>query len=220
MQALQADIARMIPSSKLPDLHSTASDPNPKQTRLVRELRRLMEELDELASSARRIISEAKSTASRDNIRPAVLRQAGTVRASQKSTPAVVDAVMFEPLFEKEMRKYNAYSQRVESIASQQSSLLEQVIVSRASIIVCKLPLLKLVLQEVNKNFLQAKQEDQAVESRERVLQRLDLAYHKYREISTNLTEGEYLPWRHVGLVNRSSQVSNFTEILASYSAN
>lgn len=38
--------------------------------------------------------------------------------------------------------------------------------------------------------FLQSRKEDASVKERERILQSLDLAYHKYKEITRNLDEG------------------------------
>jgi programmed cell death 6-interacting protein len=45
-------------------------------------------------------------------------------------------------------------------------------------------------LQEKNKQFLASRKDDPNVKARERTLQKLDIAYHKYKEIVGNLEEG------------------------------
>lgn len=49
---------------------------------------------------------------------------------------------------------------------------------------------LKHRIQTRNEMFLQSRRDDPSVHDREYALQSLDLAYHKYREISRHLEEG------------------------------
>lgn len=44
--------------------------------------------------------------------------------------------------------------------------------------------------QEQNEMFIQSRREDATIKEREHALQSLDLAYHKYKEITRNLDEG------------------------------
>ena len=46
------------------------------------------------------------------------------------------------------------------------------------------------IRQHHNQLLLESRKEDPAAKERERALQSLDLAYHKYREIVRNLEEG------------------------------
>ena len=45
-------------------------------------------------------------------------------------------------------------------------------------------------IKSKHEQFLQSRRGDQSIKERERALQSLDLAYHKYREITRNLDEG------------------------------
>ena len=149
-----------------------------------------MEDLTEILSEAKRLVEDAKAVAKNDNIRPAVMRQAGSLgRGPDGTLVSLVDAVKFEPLFEQEMRKYDVYAQRLESLSYHQQQLLEQITVSF---------LIHLVTYRIshchhqitNTEFVQVRKSDTRLKERERALQNLDSAYYKYRELSVNLNEG------------------------------
>lgn len=161
-------LARYIPGTK--DKTSTTGG----QGAAVRALRAELEALDDLIDCRTSICEEARAIARKHDVRPSVMREAGII-ASGGSTgavaPLVIEAAHFEPLFEEEMKPYDKMRREMDASEEEQRRLLD-VIVQR------------------NNDFIGARKVDSDVLQREKSLQKLDLAYSRYREISSNLVEG------------------------------
>ena len=97
------------------------------QTSLVRELRRMLEDLDDLIASRRRTVEEARLTVQGDNVRPLVMKKLAELqtRSSEK-----IEAAQFEDLFEKELHKYNFYKDTLAGNERRQQDLLQRINVS------------------------------------------------------------------------------------------
>ena len=102
------------------------ADPNPAQTALIRQLKRLMEKLDDMKTDRRRLIEDAKRATTRDDIRPAVMREAGRIASAEPGT-LKIEAAHFEPMFDQELRKYQVFSQSMEMTSQEQDSLLDKI---------------------------------------------------------------------------------------------
>lgn len=75
-----------------------------------------MEAIEMLSSDRQSVVDEAKRLAHSDDIRPKVLRE-----ASQDTS-----VESFEPMFERDMRKYDLYSKRLEDTETQQQNVLSE----------------------------------------------------------------------------------------------
>jgi programmed cell death 6-interacting protein len=148
--------------------YASSSSSEPVQ---VRQLRRLLEELDDTSSARRHLVDEARRVASRDDVRPSVMREASQFATAAAGQHVKIEAAQFEPLFEREMGKYDVFSDSIESNARRQEELLEGV-------------------RKANEEFVKARKEDLTMKRREEALQALDLSYAKYREVTVNLEEG------------------------------
>ena len=98
---------------------------------------------------------------------------------------------MFEDIIEQELSKYEKFREELDDSVEAQSELLSQTRVS--SIIFYFIRgyiLMRLTSQSTYDSFIRSRQDDPAIKEREHGLQSLDLAYHKYREITRNLDEG------------------------------
>jgi len=78
---------------------------------------------------------------------------------------------MFDEAIEGELEKYERFRQELEDGERRQEGVLSGI-------------------REQNTMYLDSRRVDPSVKAREHALQSLDLAYHKYREIHKNLTEG------------------------------
>ena len=97
------------------------------QTALVRQLRHMLEDLDDLAAARRRTHEEAKRTAQDDDIRPLVLEENSAFgsRSSEK-----IEAAHFEDLLQRQLQKYSFYRDTLAGNERRQQDLLEKVAVS------------------------------------------------------------------------------------------
>ena len=118
----QSELQAQIPSSSAPT-RFFGSDPNPKQTAAVRQLRRRLETLDDLTATRADLLADARRLAAADDVRPAVLRSA---------TVHDVTAAAFEPLFERELAKYARFEDELSDNAHRQEDELELVRVRRS----------------------------------------------------------------------------------------
>ena len=99
---------------------------------LARELRRMLEDLDDLIASRRRTVEEARATVQGDNVRPLVMDKLGELqtRSSEK-----IEAAHFEDLFEKELQKYNFYKDTLAGSERRQQDLLQKINVSSSTLL-------------------------------------------------------------------------------------
>lgn len=94
---------------------------NQEARRCVRELRALLEKLEDLKSSRAQTVQRARFIAEADDITDLVLREAAGVEQWTEVQPT-----MFEDTFEKEIDKYDKFKGTLEEGKTTQSDLLAQ----------------------------------------------------------------------------------------------
>ncbi|KAG5647384.1 hypothetical protein DXG03_000454 [Asterophora parasitica] len=161
----EEELEASIPSSTISS--SAAATAQGKQTQVhARALRVQIEALDDVHRAREQLVRRAQALASADDIRDRVVRAAAGFARLVEVTPA-----MFEDVSDEELAKYDRFLVEIGEIEMRQSGILAEI-------------------QRRNELFLQSRKDDPAVKEREYALQSLDLAYHKYREITRNLDEG------------------------------
>ena len=98
-----------------------SSNVNQETRRCARDLRALLERLEDLKRSRSQIVQRARFTAEADDITSRVLLEAGGVEQWTEVQPA-----MFEDTFEKEMGKYEKFKSALEEGEIMQQELLAQ----------------------------------------------------------------------------------------------
>lgn len=119
-QSSQADIEALLPQS------SGTQRQSPQQVELSRQLRQLMEDLEQVSARRHNLVSDAKRMAMGDEIRPLVLREAGGLTSRAHGQPSLVEAAHFEPLFEQQLQKYDMYLSKMSQSEKEQQCLLQQ----------------------------------------------------------------------------------------------
>ncbi|KAF9779034.1 BRO1-domain-containing protein [Thelephora terrestris] len=142
------------------------SNVNQETRRCARDLRALLEKLEDLKNSRSQTVQRARFAAESDDITSRVLREAAGVEQWTEVQPT-----MFEDTFEQEMSKYDKFKSALEEGDTTQKDLLSQ-------------------LRERNQALIASRQDDPVVKEREHAIQSLELAYHKCKEIEANLAEG------------------------------
>jgi len=94
---------------------------NQETKRCARDLRALLEKLEDLKGSRAQTVQRARFTAEADDITSQVLREAAGV-----AQWAEVQPTMFEDTFEKEMGKYDKFKSVLEEGETTQKDLLAQ----------------------------------------------------------------------------------------------
>ncbi|KAL7416997.1 BRO1-like domain-containing protein [Mrakia frigida] len=143
--------------------------PSLSSTPLTRLLHTLLESLSDLSNARTQIASTAKGLASRDDVRSLVISEANSIQ--RDAGAGEVRAEWFEGLFERELRKYESAREEMEGNGREVEVVLEEIRVQ-------------------NEAFLASRRTSPTIKARENALQDLDLAYHRYREVVLNLTEG------------------------------
>ncbi|KAH9838254.1 BRO1-domain-containing protein [Rhodofomes roseus] len=162
----EAQLEASIPSSTVSlSRPSSRSGTNPTQTH-ARALRVLLESLDDVTRKREDHVRRATRLAESEDITSRIIKAANAIEQWVEVQPA-----RFEDVLEEELAKYNKFRVGMEETARDQGSLLQQI-------------------KERNELFLQSRREDTSIKEREHALQSLDLAYHKYKEITRNLDEG------------------------------
>lgn len=103
------------------------ADPNPAQTNATRQIRRHMERLEDLAADSQDVLERARHSAASEDIRPLVMRKAGEIAQDAPLGQVKIDAAQFEPLFEREMARYEEMLQRINAIGREQEQLLDKI---------------------------------------------------------------------------------------------
>ncbi|KAH7927929.1 pH-response regulator [Leucogyrophana mollusca] len=155
----------LVPSSTVSSTGRSTSANRQTQTH-ARTLRGLLESLDDVRRSRDELVARAQRYADVDDIRPRILKAASNFERWTE-----VDPAMFEDVSDEELSKYDKFIQGLAEGKKKQTEVLDAV-------------------KATNEVFLQSRRADVSVKDRENALQYLDLAYHKYREISRNLDEG------------------------------
>jgi programmed cell death 6-interacting protein len=99
------------------------------------------------------------------------MREASQLASAVAGQFVKIEAAQFESLFEREIGKYDVFTDAIEANARKQEELLEAV-------------------RRANEEFVKARKEDPTLKRREEALQALDRSYLKYREVMVNLEEG------------------------------
>ncbi|KAB5591907.1 PH-response regulator protein PalA/RIM20 [Ceratobasidium theobromae] len=157
----QEEMEEVIPS------HLTSQSPESTQAHTyARAIRAALEDLEDLRSTRARCSESARQRASTDDIKPRIAREAAGLARWVEVKPA-----MFESTIEEELGKFDRYKESVEAGRAKQVELLAKV-------------------EQLNELLIQARTDDPVLKRREAALQSLDLAYHRYLEVLSNVTEG------------------------------
>ncbi|RDB25545.1 pH-response regulator protein palA/RIM20 [Hypsizygus marmoreus] len=161
----EEDLEASIPSSTISSSTFTTAQGKLTQTH-ARALRVQLEALDDVHRSREQLVRRAQTLAAADDIRDRVLKVASGFERLVEVEPA-----MFEDVSDEELSKYDKFLKEMSEIEQKQGVILSEI-------------------ERRNELFLQSRRDDPSVKEREHALQSLDLAYHKYREITRNLDEG------------------------------
>ncbi|KAL8287149.1 hypothetical protein RQP46_003601 [Phenoliferia psychrophenolica] len=137
-------------------------------------LRTFLEALDDIRASRSRTVADAKFACLQDDIRSEVLKRA---------VPGDGGTAQFETLFEERMEGFARYRREVGESASRQEDALDRI-------------------KTANAAFVASRKSDERVKLREKALQDLEAAFHKFRELATNLAEGLKFYADVAGLLN------------------
>ncbi|KII89959.1 hypothetical protein PLICRDRAFT_159226 [Plicaturopsis crispa FD-325 SS-3] len=159
------ELEELIPSTAVP-FSSRPKSANAETQSHARALRVLLESLDDLRTARASLVERADRLSEADDIQPRILKAAAGIERW-----AEVQPVMFEDIMDEEMAKYDKFIKGVSQNGEKQETMLEEI-------------------RSRNEAFLSSRKDDPSIKEREHALQSLDLAYHKYREISHNLDEG------------------------------
>lgn len=138
----------------------------------VGRLRSVYNDILRLESRRRKKVESLREAARRDDIKPDILKEAARLERTYTTTP--LQTVHFEEFFEKRLDKlYEPELEAIEKEAQEQENLLT-------------------LLQRANREFESQKRliDGKGHRDREQVLQKLNGAYFKYKEIGTNLEVG------------------------------
>ncbi|KAE9407729.1 BRO1-domain-containing protein [Gymnopus androsaceus JB14] len=134
----------------------------------ARNLRTLLEALDDIHEDRNNLIRRAESLAGVDDVQPRILKAA---TGFERLADSEIHPAMFEDVSNEELAKYDKFIQWMKDLDPKQEDILNSI-------------------QSENELFLQSRKDSETVKEREHALQSLDLSYHKYKEIIHNLEEG------------------------------
>ncbi|KAF8753374.1 BRO1 protein [Rhizoctonia solani] len=155
------EMESMVPS------HATSQSTQSAQAHTyARAIRAALEDLDDLRNTRARCVESARQRAGTDDIKPRIVREAAGLARWIEVKPA-----MFESTMEEELGKFDRYKESVEEGRTKQEELLIKV-------------------EQLNQLLIQSRTDDPVLKQREAALQSLDLAYHRYLEVLSNVTEG------------------------------
>lgn len=150
----------------------------------ARQLRSLLESLDDLHRQRAQVVNRARARAEAEDITPRILKAAAGFERWVEVQPS-----MFDDILDEEIAKFEKFKDDLEEIEHEQEVLLESIKV-RLNLVALMCASSDDHFQERSLMFLESRKEDTSVKEREHALQSLDLAYHKYKEITRNLDEG------------------------------
>ncbi|KZP00623.1 BRO1-domain-containing protein, partial [Calocera viscosa TUFC12733] len=146
---------------------SARSDPTHHQPLVhSRELRVLLESLDDIKDTRKRLVSQARHAVTTDED-----AQADIVHKAEILGMDDVKPEMFEDLIQSLLSKFSSWTDKMQKQAEILFARLDEI-------------------REENFLFEELTLNDPTVKERERALQELDIAYHRYSEVLGNLTEG------------------------------
>ncbi|KNZ49286.1 hypothetical protein VP01_510g23 [Puccinia sorghi] len=142
-----------------------------------RQLRRLLDDLEDLRGARKRIIGSALHFSSQDQIDHPLIEKFNR-ELENTCQPALNVASIevahderIELFIEKELQKYSKFLEQLEANRVSQKLTITH-------------------LRKVNQEFLRSRSDDPGTKARENVLQELDSAYHEYHSIIHHLSEG------------------------------
>ncbi|OCH95381.1 BRO1-domain-containing protein [Obba rivulosa] len=155
----EAQLEEAIPSS-------TIGKQNAATRKHARQLRRLLESLDDIKKDRAAVLTRAHDRVPRDDPTPLVLRHAASFQRWTEIEPRMFDDCLSDGL-----GYYQDLLAEIDETEPTQNGLLKSLVGEHALLV-------------------ESRREDPSVKEREHALQSLDLAYHKYKEIVRNLDEG------------------------------
>lgn len=162
----------------LADDQDTLSRSIPEGTRITlsrdnetaaRKVRLLLNRWDLLFTERKCHVEEARNYAEMDDIRPELIEYGRTFEAENPGKAILADD--FEDILSRRLAKYSTRTSVIPESAASQTKLAQEI-------------------QVANNAFVTSRSTTRSSSQREKVLQDLDTAYHKYREIINNLEEG------------------------------
>ncbi|SCV68239.1 BQ2448_360 [Microbotryum intermedium] len=163
------------------------------QSTTIRRLRSLIDDLHELRSARQSIIDESRRLVDADTSVRSKIEQAANEFLKKGGS---LSMSMFEVVFETELAKFDGLKQAMEQNGARTEDLVGDVKVSqcgaqRTCVVGSKAnPISDAAMQTAHASFIDSRRTDPALAKRAQALEDLDGAYHKYREILTNLREG------------------------------
>ncbi|KAF7896546.1 hypothetical protein EAF00_006560 [Botryotinia globosa] len=157
------DIGNFVPSSRRVNIP-------PNLEGEVSKLRNSLNEISRLESRRRRKIEAIREKAKKDDINHSILAETARLEREYPSTPVV--PAHFEDFFERRLsHTYDADLTSLKTESEEQEKLLQQ-------------------LEIANGSFIKARAGDTSTREREQALQKLEMAYYKYKEIVNNVDGG------------------------------
>jgi programmed cell death 6-interacting protein len=156
------DIGNFVPSSRRVTIA-------PKLEAEAIRLRTCLNDLTRLESRRRRKIELVREKAKKDDINSTILAEAARLERLYPNSQIV--PAHFEDFFEERLSNFDPDIESLKEEAREQDSLLLQ-------------------LQNANAEFIRARRGDSVSKEREQVLQALENAYFKYKEVVNNLEVG------------------------------
>lgn len=132
----QEELEKSIPSLAVPKLayDRALSNSEAAQLAISRELRQQLEVLDDLQSARRPIVNDARRLTEADDIRSAVIREAGQLSSKSLHDNSetglrklTIETADFEPLFGRELKKYQIFRDAIRGNAAKQKELLHRI---------------------------------------------------------------------------------------------
>lgn len=157
------DIGNFVPSSRRVNIP-------PKLEGEVSKLRNSLNEISRLESRRRRKIEAIRGKAKKDDIHHSILAETARLEREYPTTPVVPSH--FEGFFDKRLsRTYDSDLASLKTESEEQEKLLQQ-------------------LEIANASFTKARAGDTSTREREQALQKLEMAYYKYKEMVNNVDGG------------------------------
>ncbi|KAF2461726.1 BRO1-like domain-containing protein [Lineolata rhizophorae] len=156
------DLESYVPSSRRVQMTAAVE-------REAARLRACLNDISRLESRRRRKIEALRVKGKQDDVNSDLLTE--TARLQREYPMQSVEAVQFEALFDKRLRRYDADQAAVEEERREQEALIKH-------------------LRDVNTVFVAARRGDSSTRQREQALQSLENAFFKYKEIISNLDVG------------------------------
>ena len=162
LEGNRRDLEDFVPSSRRANIPSNIEE-------AVTNLRQILNEVNQVESRRRRHVARVREKAKFDDVNKALLVE--TARLEREFPMQKIEPAHFEDLFDQRLEHYDEDIKFVVSEASSQQQLVSQI-------------------KDANSTFATARKGDTSTLEREKVLQRLENAYLKYKEIISNVDTG------------------------------